>query len=166
MMYTSSLGTTETSTIMDGVILLWNMGSYPIAMIIFIASVFVPLTKMLILGWLFFSAGKQEKDNEVDPGTKLKYYRVTEIIGRWSMIDVFVVAILTALVQLKGLMSISPGPAALYFALVVVLTICAALAFDPRVFWGPLASAEESPEPESNSRTLDTPGLVGNAEHE
>ncbi|CZF82688.1 paraquat-inducible protein A [Grimontia marina] len=143
MMYTVSLGSTERSTIMDGVILLWNLGSYPIAAIIFIASVFVPMTKMLIIGWLL-QATKEGITDDRDALKKLKYYRFTELVGRWSMIDVFVVAILSALVNLKGLMSISPGPAALYFALVVFLTISSALIFDPRVFWGPLSLRETS----------------------
>ncbi|WP_434359173.1 paraquat-inducible protein A [Parasalinivibrio latis] len=166
MMYTSSLGSTEVSTIMDGVIMLWNMGSYPIAMVIFIASIFVPLTKMLILTWLFVSAKRGRVSEDGESVVRLKYYRVTEIIGRWSMIDVFVVAILTALVQLKGLMSITPGPAALYFALVVVLTICSALVFDPRVFWGSFDGSQGKVQPESNSRTSMESGLVGKAEHE
>ncbi|USH05389.1 paraquat-inducible protein A [Grimontia kaedaensis] len=137
MMYTASLGSIERSTIMDGVVLLWNLGSYPIAAIIFIASVFVPMTKMLIMVWLLRAANSGVAEDS-DALKKLKYYRFTELIGRWSMIDVFVVAILSALVNLKGLMSISPGPAAFYFALVVFFTMCAALIFDPRVFWGPL----------------------------
>ncbi|WP_281545468.1 paraquat-inducible protein A [Grimontia sp. SpTr1] len=146
MMYTVSLGSTERSTIMDGVILLWNLGSYPIAAIIFIASVFVPMTKMLIMIWLL-RAEKQGKEDDTNALKKLKYYRFTELIGRWSMIDVFVVAILSALVNLKGLMSISPGPAAFYFALVVFFTMCAALIFDPRVFWGPLRHRDPAASP-------------------
>ncbi|KXF80612.1 paraquat-inducible protein A [Enterovibrio coralii] len=137
MMYTVSLGSTERSTIMDGVILLWQLGSYPVASIIFIASVFVPMTKMFIMIWLLRSSKATTYESDSNAMKKLKYYRFTELVGRWSMIDVFVVALLSALVNLKGLMTISPGPAALYFALVVFFTMCAALIFDPRTFWGP-----------------------------
>ncbi|MDD1780685.1 paraquat-inducible protein A [Enterovibrio sp. ZSDZ35] len=141
MMYTVSFGSTERSTIMDGVILLWQLGSYPVASIIFIASVFVPMTKMFIMIWLLRSSRANIYEDDASALKKLKYYRFTELVGRWSMIDVFVVALLSALVNLKGLMSISPGPAALYFALVVFFTMCAALVFDPRTFWGPYQKA-------------------------
>ncbi|SKA72455.1 paraquat-inducible protein A [Enterovibrio nigricans] len=137
MMYTVSLGSVERSTIMDGVILLWQFGSYPVAAVIFIASIFVPMTKMFIMIWLLRSSNASQYEDDASALKKLKYYRFTELVGRWSMIDVFVVALLSALVNLKGIMSISPGPAALYFAIVVFFTMCAALVFDPRTFWGP-----------------------------
>ncbi|MGF1726199.1 PqiA/YebS family transporter subunit [Photobacterium nomapromontoriensis] len=135
MMYTVSLGKSEGSTILEGVTLLWHLKSYPIAIVIFLASVVIPLAKMLALAWLYYHAQKDVFDEEKKAIKKLKIYRITELIGRWSMIDIFVVSILVALVQLKNLMAIYPGPAALSFACVVLLTMLSAMVFDPRVFW-------------------------------
>lgn len=135
MMYTVSLGKSEGSTIMQGVILLWQLGSYPIAMVIFIASIFIPIAKMFALGWLYWQAGQLNIFPEHQNLKRLKVYRVTELIGRWSMIDIFVVAILVALVQLNNLMAIYPGPAALSFAAVVILTMLSAMIFDSKILW-------------------------------
>lgn len=135
IMYTVSLGNRGPSTIMEGVILLWHHGSYPIAMIIFFASVFIPLAKMFALSWLFISAKRASAFPNGASMQWQKVYRLTEVIGRWSMIDIFVVAILVALVQLQNLMAIYPGPAALSFAAVVVFTMLSAMKFDSRVLW-------------------------------
>ncbi|MBG0758949.1 paraquat-inducible membrane protein A [Vibrio cidicii] len=140
MMYTVSLGQSEGSIIMQGVILLWHLGSYPIAMVIFLASIFIPMAKMFALGWLYWQAGKLNVFPEKQNLKRLKVYRITELIGRWSMIDIFVVAILVALVQLNNLMAIYPGPAALSFAAVVILTMLSAMVFDPKILW------QESPK--------------------
>ncbi|EKO3536452.1 paraquat-inducible protein A [Vibrio fluvialis] len=136
MMYTVSLGHSTGSTIMQGVILLWNLGSYPIAIVIFIASVFIPIAKILSLGWLYYCAKKIKYSPEEESVMRQRLYRITELIGRWSMIDIFVVAVLVALVQLQNLMSIYPGPAALFFAGVVILTMLSAMTFDSRLLWG------------------------------
>ncbi len=135
MMYTVSLGKSEGSSIMQGVILLWHLGSYPVAMVIFLASIFIPMAKMFALGWLYWQAGKLNVFPEQQNLKCLKVYRVTEFIGRWSMIDIFVVAILVSLVQLHNLMAIYPGPAALSFAAVVLLTMLSAMVFDSRILW-------------------------------
>ncbi|WP_229603370.1 paraquat-inducible protein A [Vibrio parahaemolyticus] len=135
MMYTVSLGRSEGSTIMEGVILLWHLGSYPIAMVIFFASVFIPMAKMLALAWLYYNAQKAQYLPPEESISRLKIYRLTEFIGRWSMIDIFVVAILVALVQLQNLMAIYPGPAALSFAAVVIFTMLSAMIFDSRLLW-------------------------------
>ncbi|MGP1390861.1 MAG: PqiA/YebS family transporter subunit [Vibrio diabolicus] len=135
MMYTVSLGHSEGSTIMEGVILLWHLGSYPIAMVIFFASVFIPMAKMLALAWLYHNAQKARYLPPKESISRLKIYRLTEFIGRWSMIDIFVVAILVALVQLQNLMAIYPGPAALSFAAVVIFTMLSAMIFDSRLLW-------------------------------
>ncbi|GAA4887654.1 paraquat-inducible protein A [Ferrimonas pelagia] len=132
IMNTTLLGKTDPSTILGGVFLLWDLGSYPVAVVIFIASVLVPVAKMLALLWLCLAVTwapmycKQEL-------TRL--YRLTEFIGRWSMIDVFVVALLAALIQIQGLASITPGPAAIAFSAVVILTMLSARSFDPRLIW-------------------------------
>nr|WP_253820963.1 paraquat-inducible protein A [Vibrio sp. AIC-3] len=83
-MYTSAFGTSEGSTIIEGVIILWNMGSYPVALIILLASVFIPMAKMIALAYLYWNA-KRVQGLPVDEATRfLKIYRVTEFIGRWS----------------------------------------------------------------------------------
>ena len=132
IMQTTFLGITESSTIMGGVFLLWSLGSYPVAIVIFLASIVIPITKILSLSWLCW---QYYYPTERELLQKIWLYRVTEIVGRWSMIDVFVVAVLTGLVQMGNFISILPGPAVLSFAAVVILTILAAKAFDPRLLW-------------------------------
>lgn len=157
MMYTVSLGKSEGSTIMEGVILLWNLGSYPIAMVIFFASVFIPMAKMLALAWLYYNAQKAQYLPPEESISRLKVYRMTEFIGRWSMIDIFVVAILVALVQLHNLMAIYPGPAALSFAAVVILTMLSAMTFDSRLLWQ---------QPHHNTQKPQTNNLTEKAKYE
>ncbi|WP_260338226.1 paraquat-inducible protein A [Vibrio ponticus] len=135
IMYTTSLGSETPSTIMGGVVLLWQLGSYPIALVIFIASVFIPMAKMLALAWIYWNAKRPKPYLYARAIKRQKLYRVTEFIGRWSMIDIFVVAILVALVQLHNLMAITPGPASLSFAAVVILTMLSAISFDSRSIW-------------------------------
>ncbi len=135
IMYTVSLGKNEPSTIIGGVILLWQHGSYPIALVIFFASVFIPMAKIFILAWLFIAARRSISSTAKVSMQRQKIYRLTELIGRWSMIDIFVVAILVALVQLQNLMAVYPGSAALSFAAVVIFTMLAAMKFDSRVLW-------------------------------
>ena len=132
IMDTVFLGDDSPSTIMGGVVLLWAMGSYPIAAVIFIASVVVPLVKILALLWLCYMV---QRGHGASPLGKLKLYRMTEFVGRWSMIDVFVVAILAGLIRLDNLMTIYPGPAAIAFAGVVLITMVAAMSFDSRLIW-------------------------------
>ncbi|MGL5949184.1 MAG: PqiA/YebS family transporter subunit [Aeromonas sp.] len=132
IMGTVFLGDDSPATIMGGVLVLWAMGSYPISAIIFIASILVPLGKILALFWLCYRV--QNGDTSA-PLAKLKLYRVTEFVGRWSMIDVFVVAILAGLIQLDSLMTIYAGPAAVAFAAMVLVTMVAAMSFDARLIW-------------------------------
>ncbi|MFT5837575.1 MAG: paraquat-inducible protein A [Flavobacteriales bacterium] len=132
IMHTNVLGSDQPSTILGGVILLWKMGSYPIAVVIFIASVFVPVAKIVILFWLNYSVqAKQQHANS----ERIFWYRITEFVGRWSMIDVFVVAVLVSLIQLGNILSILPGHAALAFCGVVICTMLAAMSFDSRLIW-------------------------------
>lgn len=132
IMITESLGQQTYSTILGGVVLLWNMGSYPVALVIFIASVLVPMVKMLAIGWLCWSIHTHRPHHRRG---RTRLYRLTEFIGRWSMIDVFVVAVLVALIRMGKLMSVYPGSAALAFAGVVILTMLSAMSFDPRLLW-------------------------------
>lgn len=132
IMTTTSLGNSTPSTIIGGVVQLIQMGSWPIAMVIFIASVIVPIGKLGALTWLCLVV---KRSNALNAQSRTRLYRLTEFIGRWSMVDVFVVAILVALIRAGSLMSITPGPASLAFGSVVVLTMLAAMTFDPRLIW-------------------------------
>lgn len=122
----------ESSTILSGVATFWGMHAYPIAITIFLASVVIPILKMLALAWLCYSVSGRSK---LKPRQLTRIYWLTELVGRWSMVDVFVVAVLVALVQLGSLMSIHPGPGAVSFGIVVVLTMLSANSFDPRLLW-------------------------------
>jgi paraquat-inducible protein A len=130
MLSTNTLGDKTTSTIIGGIVSLWEHGSYPIALIILFASVFVPILKFILIGYLLVWA-KRSRHKDID---KHKMFYITELIGPWSMIDVFVVAILGALVHLS-IVSIEPGPAATAFALMVFFTLLAAISFDTRLIW-------------------------------
>ena len=132
IMRTTQLGTTTDSTIIEGVILLWGHHSYLIAGIIFIASLFVPFAKFVALLSLCIA---QSKALQLTAKQKSLIFRATEFVGRWSMVDVFVVAFLTSLVQMGELMTITPGPAALAFAGMVIFTMLTANSLDPRFFW-------------------------------
>ncbi len=132
IMYTDQLGRSEASTILGGVILLIELGSIPIALVIFLFSVMVPIGKILVMFYLVWTVQRSTLDN---PRQRATLYAVTEFVGKWSMVDVFVVAILSALVHLGGLMVVRPGIAALAFAGVVILTMVAAESFDARLIW-------------------------------
>ncbi len=132
IMITEQFGQPMESTILGGVVLLIKLGSVPIAAIIFIASVMVPLGKMLALYYLCWTLNRGTPGNERQ---RTIAYRMTELIGKWSMVDVFVVSILVALIHLTGLLVIMPGGAAMAFAGVVIVTIIAAESFDPRIMW-------------------------------
>ncbi len=126
------LGDVTENTIFSGMMTFWRQGAYPIAIVIFTASILIPLLKIIALTWLCLAAkGKLHPS----PTMLGKVYWFTELLGRWSMIDIFVVGILVALVQLGNYMTITPGPGALAFAGVVVLTMFAAMSFEPRLLW-------------------------------
>jgi paraquat-inducible protein A len=133
--HVTSLGQVQSDTIISGVIYFIQSGSWPIALVIFVASVFVPLLKLVILVYLLISVQRRSRWR---PRDRARLYRITEAIGRWSMVDIFVVTILVALVHLGALASIEAGPGALYFAAVVVITMFAAMTFDPRLIWDTL----------------------------
>lgn len=139
IMRTSRFGATTDSTIVGGVLQLWHHHSYLIASVIFFASVLVPLAKMMSLGWLCWIASFGYRLSRPQHVT---LYRITELLGRWSMIDVCVVAVLVALVRLGALFTIDPGPAGLAFAGVVIATMLSAHAFDPRLIWDAIERRE------------------------
>ncbi len=149
IMTTTMLGTAEPSTILGGVVLLIHHGSYAIAAVIFIASVMVPTGKLISITWLCWSVARRQKTSRQQ---RTRMYRVVEFVGKWSMTDVFVVAILVALIQLGGLLSITAGSAAIAFGGVVVVTILAAESFDPRLIWDRAEDLEEAVELEPETK--------------
>ena len=132
IMKTNVLGNTIDSTIMSGVLLFFQEQAYFVAAIIFSASIIIPITKMLAIYWLCRSVYSSQPIKEKELA---KLYLLTEFIGKWSMVDVFVVAILVALVQLGNIMVITPGLAATSFSVMVILTMCSAQCFDSRLLW-------------------------------
>lgn len=132
MLLTSTLTDRSESTIIGGVIELVEYGSVGIALVVFAASVLIPVGKFAAIIYLAISVQRGSARNRHG---RHKAYDVVEFIGRWSMIDVFVVAILSALVQLDTLATINPGIAAVSFALSVIFTMLAAQSFDPRLIW-------------------------------
>ncbi|MEO0016857.1 MAG: hypothetical protein RLZZ522_140 [Verrucomicrobiota bacterium] len=139
VMTLSELGDVMASTILEGMVEFWKREAYPIAIVIFVASILIPLVKIVALVWLCAAA-----TGKVHPSPRVlgRIYWFTELLGRWSMVDIFVVSILVALVQFGAYMTITPGPGALAFAGVVILTMLAAMSFDPRLLWDRLALME------------------------
>ncbi len=132
---TSSLFDSQTDTILSGIVFLWTTGSWLLAVVVFIASVMVPLLKLIAVTLLVISVQRRSRWR---PDQRARLYRLAELIGRWSMLDIFVVAILVTLVQLHTLANIRAGSGAIAFGAVVVLTLFATLSFDPRLIWDPL----------------------------
>ncbi|WP_298429630.1 paraquat-inducible protein A [uncultured Jannaschia sp.] len=132
MLITSTVGRAQESTIVGGVIELFQHGAWGVASIVFFASVIIPVGKFVAIGYLAWIVRRPHGHS---PGQLLHLFEVVEWIGRWSMIDVFVVAILVALVQFDLLATINPGIAAVCFALSVVFTMLSALSFDSRALW-------------------------------
>ncbi|MEP7181440.1 MAG: paraquat-inducible protein A [Betaproteobacteria bacterium] len=131
---TTTLGSSESDTIISGVAYLYKSGSWPLALIVLIASVMIPLGKLAALSWLLITIQRGSAKNNHD---RARLYRLVEFIGRWSMLDVFVDAFIVALVQLGPLMSVAPGSGVVFFMAVVVLTMLAAHTFDPHLIWDP-----------------------------
>lgn len=147
IMETRSLFGVQRDTILSGVAFLWNSGSWVLATIVFIASVAVPLLKLMSLGLLLLIV---QFGFQIRPLQSARIYRLLELIGRWSMLDVYVVAVLVALVQAQSLATMAPGPGVLAFGAVVVLSMLATMAFDPRLIW----DAHSSSEPMEKNRDV------------
>ena len=130
IMTVSSLGHGQPDTILSGVVTLVQLGMWPIALVVFVASIIVPSVKLLGIAMLLVSVQRQW---DTSSHSRLSMYRFIEWIGRWSMLDIFVIALLVALVNLGHLATIEAGPGAVAFSGVVILTMFAALAFDPRL---------------------------------
>ncbi|MDY7579629.1 paraquat-inducible protein A [Herbaspirillum sp. RTI4] len=132
VMVTTTLLNQQVDTIMSGIIYFWVTGAWSLAVIVFIASLLVPLFKLTVLLLLLITAQNRSRWRRRE---RARLYRALEQIGRWSMLDVFVVSLLTGLVQLEGFGRIDAGVGLAAFASVVVLTMLASLSFDPRLIW-------------------------------
>jgi len=132
IMTVTRLGVGEPHTIIGGIIALINGGMVPIALLVLVASILVPLLKLLGLGLLLLNVHYRWQDH-ARKWTIM--YRIIAFVGRWSMLDIFMISILVSLVDMGGVAQVLAGPAATAFAAVVVLTMFAAKNFDPRLIW-------------------------------
>jgi paraquat-inducible protein A len=132
VMYTNIFGNGSENTIFSGIMEFWHGGEWDLALLIFIASVAVPCMKFLVLGTLLITC---QRGSRWARRERAKLYRLIEIVGYWSMLDVLVVALIAALVQFRALSTIDPRMGILFFGMVVVLTMFAAMSFDPRLIW-------------------------------
>jgi paraquat-inducible protein A len=144
IMTVTEFGEVSHNTIISGMMTFWETRDYPIVIVIFTASILIPLLKIVALSWLCATA-----TGRVHPSLKMlgRIYWLTELLGRWSMVDIFVVGILVSIMQLGNYMTITPGPGVLAFAGVVVLTMFAALSFEPRLLWDRLDEIPAAPAP-------------------
>lgn len=138
VLVTDTLVSTQADTIMSGVVVLYTTGSWPLALIVLVASVMIPLGKLAALAYVLVTV-QRGAPRYARERTRLT--RTVEFIGRWSMLDVFVDTFVVALVQLSPLMSVAPGPGVVFFMAVVVLTMLAAKSFDPRLVWDAAAGS-------------------------
>jgi paraquat-inducible protein A len=155
IMTMTSLGRAQSDTIFSGVVFLLDYGLWPLALIVFIASVVVPILKLLVLVFLLLSV---QWRSGWRPRERTRLYRLIELIGRWSMVDIFVVTILVALVRLGNLASVEAETGALFFCAVVVLTMLAAMSFDPRLIWDVLEQQHVRDSERSGNSATGTPG--------
>jgi len=132
VLVTDTLTSSEADTILSGVAFLYQSGSWPLALIVLVASVLIPIGKIAALAYVLVTV---QRGSATSNRQRTRLYRTVEFIGRWSMLDVFVDTFVVALVQLSPLMSVQPGPGVLYFMAVVILTMLAAQSFDPRLIW-------------------------------
>lgn len=132
VMLTISMGKVQSDTILSGVIYFVLTGSWHIALIIFVASILVPLVKLLVLIYLLLSVQFRSLKR---PKDRTHLYHLMESVGRWSMVDIYAVTVMVGLVRMDAVASVDAGPAGFYFAAVVVLTMLAANSFDPRLIW-------------------------------
>jgi paraquat-inducible protein A len=129
---TSSIGGRQTDTIFSGIVYFWKDGSYGLAALVFVASIVVPMAKLLLMSLLLISLQRHDRRWAK---RRLAIYRALELIGRWSMLDIFAITMLAALVQVESLAELQPGPGAMAFGAVVVLTMLATHSFDPRLLF-------------------------------
>jgi paraquat-inducible protein A len=129
---TNDLLGSESHTILGGVVELWNDGSWDLAAIVFVASIVVPILKMLALALLAFTI---QRNSHWRCHQRARLYRMLDAVGHWSMLDVYVIALLVGLVRFQGIAQVLPGPGIAAFGMVVVLTMLSSLSLDPRLIW-------------------------------
>jgi paraquat-inducible protein A len=144
VMTVTSFGQGEPDTILSGVKALIGAGMWPVAILVFFASITVPVLKIVALIFLLISV---QRGSRWRPRDRTVLYRVVESVGRWSMVDIFMISILVALVNLGAIASIVPGPGAIAFASVVILTMIAAMTFDPRLIWDAREKTRDGQQP-------------------
>ncbi|MFJ3058298.1 paraquat-inducible protein A [Herbaspirillum sp. NPDC087042] len=153
VMITRTLFDEQSDTILSGVIYFWTSGEWGLALVVFVASFLVPLFKLVALAILVFSARRRSRWQRLQ---RAKLFRVIETIGRWSMLDVFVVSVLTGLVKIHGFANVHAGIGIAAFGAVVVLTMLASLSFDPRLIWDDIdhnaSSGDTSPRQEKQQK--------------
>lgn len=132
VMQTGSLFGSQKDTILSGVVYLWRSGSWELALVVFVASIMVPMAKIIALAFLLVSI---QWGSTWQPRQRTRLYRLVETVGRWSMLDIYVITLLVALVQLKALATIRAEAGAIAFGAVVVLSMLAASSLDPRLIW-------------------------------
>ena len=137
-----SFGRGEPDTILSGVVRLFEAGMWPLALLVFFASITVPVLKLAGLSFLLLSVQRRWRWR---PRQRTLLYRIIDAVGRWSMIDIFMISILVALVKLGSIATVEPGVGATAFAAVVVVTMFAASAFDPRLIWDVMEAPRERP---------------------
>ena len=142
IMRTSNLFELHDDTILSGVVRLWTAGSWDLAVIVFVASIVVPILKIGALGLVLFTVQRRNHWHRLE---RARLYRLIERIGHWSMLDVFVVALLVALVHFRSLALVEAGPGAVAFGAVVVLTMLASMSFDPRLIWDDPSGNNDKP---------------------
>jgi paraquat-inducible protein A len=150
VLHTTSLVGTENDTIMSGVVYFWTSGDWPLAIIVFVASILVPMMKLTVLALLSITTQRRSRWR---PQERTALYRIVERIGRWSMLDIFVITLTVALVRFKSLAEITAGPGAIAFGSVVILTMLASMQFDPRLIWD---NIETGPPPRRREPTQNT----------
>ena len=136
---TTTAAGSDSDTILQGVVLLWSPTGWPLSLIVLIASIMIPSAKIVALVYLLVSVRRGSVENNEQ---RIRLYRIVQLIGRWSMVDVFVDTFTAALVQLQPLMSVQPARGLVFFAAVVVLTMLAVESFDPRLIWDPASAGE------------------------
>jgi paraquat-inducible protein A len=135
IMTVTQVGRPQADTIFTGIVHFAHTGAWPLALVVFIASVLVPVLKIAILSVLLLT---ERARSTWRPRLRARLYRLTEVVGRWSMLDIYVLALMVAMVERGGLASIAPGPGAMAFALMAVTAILAVRSFDPRLLWDAL----------------------------
>ena len=136
---TTTAAGADSDTILQGVVLLWSPTGWPLSLIVLVASVMIPIGKIVALAYLLLTVWRGSIASNTQ---RVRLYRLVKLIGRWSMVDVFVDTFTASLVQLQPLMSVRPAPGLLFFAAVVVLTMLAAESFDPRLIWDTVPRSE------------------------